>query len=241
VSVCCTVSEESKRRQKGFQIHQFLFQLRQRVIPHVGSDNAASLRVLPRLPSYWKVSNNSHTTATTLEDLTWCCEDCQKNWASCQDGKDWRICHGFQNCEEMNQEMTLKMRNHYSCGLARCHCSINCSSTFVRIDFLLPFEFIYQHLPDSRLSAWLRQNPCNHRFLGGIIQTRDVMSWWGPQPFQLNNCKNRVRKLVSKRREESVKELVIDHFIARTSSEWQMIGIVWQNRDIAKEADLRRG
>jgi len=41
----------------------------------------------------------------------------------------------------------------------------------------------------------------------------------GFQAIRLNNFKNRVRKLVSKRREESVKELVIDHFIARTSSE----------------------
>jgi hypothetical protein len=57
-----------KEETKGFQIHQFLFQFWQCVIPHVGSGNAASLRVLPRLPSYWKVSNNSHTTATTLED-----------------------------------------------------------------------------------------------------------------------------------------------------------------------------
>jgi hypothetical protein len=37
-----------------------------------------------------------------------------------------------------------------------------------------------------------------------------------------------------------VKELVIDHFIARTSSEGRVIGIAWQNRDIAKEADPRR-
>ena len=61
----------------------------------------------------------------------------------------------------------------------------------------------------------------------------------GFQAIQLNNCKNRVRKLVSKRQEESVKELVIDHFVARTSSEWWVIGIAWQNRDIARKADSR--
>jgi len=33
----------------------------------------------------------------------------------------------------------------------------------------------------------------------------------------------------------------IDHFVARTSSEWRVIRIAWQNTDIAKEADLRRG
>jgi hypothetical protein len=90
--------------------------------------------------------------------------------------------------------------------------------------------------------AWLRQIPCNYHFLGGIIQTRDVMSWSGPWPFQLNSCKNfkkRVRKLVSKRRVESVKEGVIGYIIPQTSSEWQVIKIAWQNTDIARKADSR--
>jgi len=69
------------------------------------------------------------------------------------------------------------------------------------------------------------------------------MSWWGPRPFQLNNgknFKNRVWKLVSKRQVESVKELVIDHFIARTSSEGRVIGIARRNTDIARIVDPRR-
>jgi len=44
----------------------------------------------------------------------------------------------------------------YLWGPVRSRCSINYSSTFVRIDFPMLFEFIYQHLPDSRLFAWLR-------------------------------------------------------------------------------------
>jgi hypothetical protein len=85
-----------------------------------------------------------------------------------------------------------------------------------RYTFLCHVKFIYQHLSDSRLFAWLRQIPCNHHFLCGIIQTRDVMSWWGPRTFQLNSSKNfkdQVRKLVSKRRVKSVKEGVIGHIV----------------------------
>jgi hypothetical protein len=80
--------------------------------------------------------------------------------------------------------------------------------------------------------AWLGQIPCNYRFLGGIIQTRDVMSWWGSWPFQLNSCKNfkkRVQKLVSKRRVDSVKEGVNGYIAPRTSSEWHVIENAWQN------------
>jgi hypothetical protein len=35
----------------------------------------------------------------------------------------------------------------------------------------------------------------------------------GFQAIQLNNCKNRVRKMVSKRRVESMKEGVISHIV----------------------------
>jgi hypothetical protein len=53
--------------------------------------------------------SNNHNN---MRRLTWCHEDCQKNRTSYEERKDWRICHGFQNCEEMNQEMTLKTGNH---------------------------------------------------------------------------------------------------------------------------------
>jgi len=71
----------------------------------------------------------------------------------------------------------------------------------------------------------------------GVIQTRDVMSWWGPQPFQLNSCKNfkkRVRKLVSKRRVDYVKEGIIGYIVPRTSSKWHVIENAWQKTDITK-------
>jgi hypothetical protein len=89
----------------------------------------------------------------------------------------------------------------------------------------------------------LRQIPCNHHFLGGIIQTRDVMSWWGPRPFQLNSCKNfknQVWKLVSKRRVESVKEVCHWSYCHGTSSEWRVIEIARRNTDIARKVDSRR-
>ena len=102
---------------------------------------------------------------------------------------------------------------------------------------------MWVYLPASarfQTFTWLRQIPCNHHFLGGLIQTRDVMSLWGPQPFQVNsckNCKNWVRKLVSKRQVEFVKEGIIGYIIPQTSSEWQVIKIAWQNTDIARKAD----
>jgi hypothetical protein len=171
--------------------------------------------------------------------MTWCCEDHRKNWASYEEVKDWRFCHGFQNCEESWIRRWLSIEKPQLFFLVKSRSSINYSKVFAkdRHSFAM-----WVYLPASarfQTFAWLWQIPCNHRFLGGIIQTRDVMSWWGPQPFQLNNCKNRVWKLVSKRREESVKELVIDHFVARTSSEWWVIGIAWQNRDIARKAESR--
>ena len=100
--------------------------------------------------------------------------------------------------------------------------------------------FVGQHLPDSRIFAWLRQIPCNHQFLGGIIQIRDVMSWWGPHPFQVNsfkNCKNWVWKLVSKRQVESVKESVTSYIVPRTTSESHVIENALLNTDIARKAD----
>ena len=65
----------NRRGDKGFQIHHFLFQLRQRVIPHVGSGGAACFYALPR--------------------LIWCCEDCRKIWTSYEEGNDWRFYQEF--------------------------------------------------------------------------------------------------------------------------------------------------
>ena len=104
---------------------------------------------------------------------------------------------------------------------------------------------MWVYLPASarfQTFTWLRQIPCNHHFLDGLIQTRDVMSWWGPQPFQLSNCKNfkkRVWKLVSKGQMELAKEGVIGYIVPRTSSEWHVIESAWQNTDIARKAYSR--
>jgi hypothetical protein len=76
-------------------------------------------------------------------------------------------------------------------------------------------------------------------FLCDIIQTGDLNITGGFQAIQLNNCKNRVWKLVSKRREESVKEVVIGYIVPRTSSEWHVIENAWQNTYIARKADSR--
>ena len=40
------------------------------MIPHVGNGAAICFCALPRLPSYWKVSNNPKTTTTTTTTTT---------------------------------------------------------------------------------------------------------------------------------------------------------------------------
>jgi hypothetical protein len=90
------------------------------------------------------------------------------------------------------------------------------------IDILLPPKLAYKYLSDSRLFTWLWQISCNHYFLGGIIQTGDLNIMGGFQAIQLKNCKNRVRKLVNKRREESVKGLssiILSRNILRMTSD----------------------
>jgi hypothetical protein len=55
--------------------------------------------------------------------------------------------------------------------------------------------------------------------------------------IQLNSCKNfknQVRRWMSKRQVEFVKDDVINHIVTRTSSKRQMIENVWQNTDIAR-------
>jgi hypothetical protein len=143
------IEEETKE----FQIHQFLLQQKQCIISHIDSDSAAWFYALARLPSYWKVSNNSHTTTTTLKILTWNCVDCQKNWASYQERKDWRIYHGFHNNDESWIRRWLSIEKPQSFCLVRsCH-NINCSNVFAKIDIHLPLKFVDQHLLDSRLVA----------------------------------------------------------------------------------------
>ena len=68
------------------------------------------------------------------------------------------------------------------------------------------------------------------------------MSWWGPQPFQVNsfkNCKNGVRKSVSKRQVESLKKGVTGYIVPRTTSESHVIENALLNTDIARKADSR--
>jgi hypothetical protein len=92
------------------------------------------------------------------------------------------------------------------------------------------------------LSSWLRQLLCNHCFLGGIIQTRDVNIMVGFWAIHLNSCKifkNRDQMMVSKKRVEFVKDDVFNHIFTRTSSDWQKIENVWQSTNIARKADPR--
>jgi hypothetical protein len=59
------------------------------------------------------------------------------------------------------------------------------------------------------------------------------ISWRVPGSFQLNRHKS------FKNRAEFVKDDVINHVVARTSSEWYVIENAWQNTDIARKADSR--
>jgi hypothetical protein len=70
------------------------------VIPHVGSGAVVSLRVLPRLPSCRKVSNNPQTTTTILEDLHDVVRISKRIEQAMKRGKIERFCHGFQNDDE---------------------------------------------------------------------------------------------------------------------------------------------
>jgi len=60
----------------------------------------------------------------------------------------------------------------YLYDLAMSHCSINCSNVFSKIDISPPLDFVYQHLPDSKLVASTLLNHMQPLFLRGIIQTR---------------------------------------------------------------------
>jgi hypothetical protein len=93
------------------------------------------------------------TNHNNIEILTWSCVDCQKNWASYQERKDWRIYHGFHNNDESWIRRWLSIEKPQSFCLVRsCH-NINCSNVFAKIDIHLPLKFVDQHLLDSRLVA----------------------------------------------------------------------------------------
>ena len=128
-----------------------------------------------------EVFQQPSTNHNNIGRLTGCCEDHRKNWASYEEVKDWRFCHGFQNCEESWIRRWLSIEKPQSFCLIRSCRNINCSNIFAKIDIPLPLEFVDQLLiPD--LLPWLRQIACNHR---GIIQTRyeyhggflDYFSW----------------------------------------------------------------
>jgi hypothetical protein len=76
---------------------------------------------------------------------------------------------GFQNYEKSWIRRWLWKWETIVCGLVKSRSSINYSKVFAKIGISLPFKFVNQHLPDSRLIAPTSTNSCNHR---GIIQTR---------------------------------------------------------------------
>ena len=82
-----------------------------------------------------------------------------------------------------------------------------------KIDIPLPCGFIYQHcqIPDlvSRTSTNCMQPPWYN-------SNQMWISWRVPGPFQLNRHKS------FKNRAEFVKDDVINHVVARTSSEWHV-------------------
>jgi len=105
VSVCCTVCEQSKMRQKSFRFIRFSSSF----------DNVwfhtFCFCALPRLPSYYEGSNNPKTT-TTLEDwfkVVWIAKkELNKLWR----GERLKVLARIpEQWWEMNQRMTLKVRN----------------------------------------------------------------------------------------------------------------------------------
>jgi hypothetical protein len=191
------------------------------VIPHVGNDNAASLRVLPRLPSYWKVSNNSHTTATTLEDWHDVVRIAKRIELAVKMGKIEGSAMDSRTVKRWIRRWLSIEKPQLFCLVRSCH-NINCSKIFAKIDIPLPLKFVYQHLPDSRFVASTLLNHMQPLFPKWYKPDEMRKSLWAPRPFQLNICKNfnnRDRMMVSKKRVEFVKDDVIDHFVTRTSSE----------------------
>jgi hypothetical protein len=206
-----------------------------------------------KLHLFFSVMNNSSNAFSHQLMTTWCigllwnhphyelnsssaAQDvvriCRKNWASYEDGKDWRFYHGCQTKEERWMRRWLWRWETLVMGPVRSRCSINCASVFAKIDILLPPKLADQHLLDSRLVA---PTSTNCMQLPWYNSNKMWISWWVPRPFQLNRCKT------FKNWAKFVKDDVIDHFIARTSSEWRVIGMAWQNTDIARGDDLRKG
>ena len=161
------IEEETKE----FQIHQFLLQQKQCIISHIDSDSAAWFYALPRLPSYWKVSNNPQTTTTTWEDWHDVVKIAKRIELTIKMGKIEGSTRGFQNCEgswirrwlsiEKTQSFCLAITLTAQMSLPRltsfCHSSLSTNICYA---------------PD--LLSWLRQIQCNHCFLRGIIQIRNV-------------------------------------------------------------------
>ena len=86
----------------------------------------------------------------------------------------------------MNQQKTLTVGNLNYVVEPSLVVSSTTLISLPKIYIPLPCEVYLPASARFQTFTWLRQIPCNHCFLRGIIQKRDVMSWWSPQPFQLN-------------------------------------------------------
>jgi len=67
----------------------------------------------------------------------------------------------------------------YLCGLAMCHCSINCSNVFAKIYIPRLLEYLYQHLLDSRLIALTPSNPIQPSFSRWYNPEKRFEYHWG--------------------------------------------------------------
>jgi len=139
--------------------------------------HASTMAVLraTRIPKQlWKVSTNLQTTTTCIKDWHEIVRIAKRVEQAIMMGKIEGSIMDSRTMIRDESEDNSEGGKLYLCGLATSHCSINCSNVFAKIDIPPPLKFVCQHLLYPDLLSWLRQIPCNHCFLGGIIPTRDV-------------------------------------------------------------------
>jgi hypothetical protein len=145
-----------------------------------------------------------------------------------------------------------KIDIHLPCGIIQTRdvmwCDVMVGSSAISMELLQEFQLNSCHvslftsicqIPDFCLTP---TNPMQLPFFRWYNPNKRCDVMVGYLAIYWNSCKNfkkRVRKSVSKRQVEFVKESVIGYIIPRTSSEWHVIESAWQNTDIARKADSR--
>jgi len=109
------------------------------------------------------------TNHNNIGILTWSCVDCQKNWASYQERKDWRFCHGFQNCEESWIRRWLSIEKPQLFCLVKSRSSTNYSNVFAKDRH----SFAMWYNPDKRRDVMVGSSTISME----LLQEFQLNSW----------------------------------------------------------------